>query len=62
MQDYTVDVLAYAKQAYLGPDVPPLPHLFGPMMSGLHGSWHWMIYGKMMRQWMSVHSRYIVVA
>ena len=25
VQDSTVDVLAYARQAYLGPDVPPLP-------------------------------------
>ena len=28
VQDYTVDVLAYAKQAYLGPDVPSLPAPF----------------------------------
>ena len=28
MHEQTVDILAYAKQAYLGPDVPPLPAPF----------------------------------
>ena len=28
VHDQTVDILAYAKQAYLGPDVPPLPAPF----------------------------------
>ena len=28
MHDHTVDILAYAKRAYLGPDVPPLPAPF----------------------------------